>query len=41
MLKQLALWGKAMMGTGESEGDNRAMEAADTFLNNPLLMIIL
>jgi len=29
--------GKAMMGTGESEGDNRAMEAADIALNNPLI----
>ena len=29
--------GKAMMGTGEFEGDNRAMEAADIALNNPLI----
>jgi cell division protein FtsZ len=29
--------GKAMMGTGESEGDKRASEAADTALKNPLI----
>ena len=29
--------GKAMMGTGEASGDNRAIEAADTAINNPLL----
>ena len=29
--------GKAMMGTGEAEGDNRAMEAAEAAINNPLL----
>jgi len=29
--------GKAMMGTGESEGDNRASDAADTALKNPLI----
>ena len=29
--------GKAMMGTGEATGDNRAIEAADSAINNPLL----
>jgi len=29
--------GKAMMGTGESEGENRALEAAEAAINNPLL----
>ncbi|MGF1550784.1 MAG: cell division protein FtsZ [Sphingomonadaceae bacterium] len=29
--------GKAMMGTGESEGDNRAIEAAEQAIANPLL----
>ncbi|MDB2683090.1 cell division protein FtsZ [Alphaproteobacteria bacterium] len=29
--------GKAMMGTGESEGDKRAIEAAEAAINNPLL----
>ena len=29
--------GKAMMGTGESEGEKRATEAADLALNNPLI----
>ena len=29
--------GKAMMGTGEAEGDNRALEAAERAINNPLL----
>jgi cell division protein FtsZ len=29
--------GKAMMGTGEAEGDNRAVEAADKAIANPLL----
>ena len=29
--------GKAMMGTGEAEGENRAMEAAEAAINNPLL----
>jgi cell division protein FtsZ len=29
--------GKAMMGTGESEGDNRAIEAAQKAIANPLL----
>ena len=29
--------GKAMMGTGESEGQNRALEAADAAIANPLL----
>ena len=29
--------GKAMMGTGEAEGENRAAEAADTALKNPLI----
>ena len=29
--------GKAMMGTGEAEGDNRAMEATEIALNNPLI----
>ena len=28
--------GKAMMGTGEAEGDNRAMAATELALNNPL-----
>ncbi len=29
--------GKAMMGTGESEGENRALEAAEAAISNPLL----
>jgi cell division protein FtsZ len=29
--------GKAMMGTGESSGDKRAIEAAEAAINNPLL----
>ncbi len=29
--------GKAMMGTGEAEGENRAMAATDIALNNPLI----
>jgi cell division protein FtsZ len=29
--------GKAMMGTGEAEGDKRAVEAAESAINNPLL----
>ena len=29
--------GKAMMGTGESDGDNRAMAATELALNNPLI----
>ena len=29
--------GKAMMGTGESEGENRAMSATEMALNNPLI----
>ena len=29
--------GKAMMGTGEAEGDNRAMAATEMALNNPLI----
>ena len=29
--------GKAMMGTGESEGENRAVEAAELAINNPLI----
>ena len=29
--------GKAMMGTGEAEGDNRATLATDMALNNPLI----
>ncbi len=29
--------GKAMMGTGEASGENRATEAAEAAINNPLL----
>ena len=29
--------GKAMMGTGEAEGDNRAVLASDAAINNPLI----
>jgi cell division protein FtsZ len=29
--------GKTMMGTGEAEGDKRAVEAAESAINNPLL----
>ena len=29
--------GKAMMGTGEAEGENRALSATDMALNNPLI----
>ncbi len=33
----MAEMGKAMMGTGESEGDRRALEAAEAAISNPLL----
>lgn len=33
----MAEMGKAMMGTGEAEGDKRAIEAADISIDNPLL----
>jgi cell division protein FtsZ len=33
----MAEMGKAMMGTGEAEGDNRALEAAQRAISNPLL----
>ncbi|RZI46849.1 cell division protein FtsZ [Candidatus Finniella inopinata] len=33
----MAEMGKAMMGTGEAEGDRRAVEAADISIDNPLL----
>jgi cell division protein FtsZ len=33
----MAEMGKAMMGTGEAEGDNRAIKAAEAAINNPLL----
>ena len=33
----MALSGKAMMGTGEAEGENRAMAATELALNNPLI----
>jgi cell division protein FtsZ len=33
----MAEMGKAMMGTGEAEGDNRALEAAQKAISNPLL----
>jgi cell division protein FtsZ len=33
----MAEMGKAMMGTGEAEGDNRAIRAAEAAINNPLL----
>jgi cell division protein FtsZ len=33
----MAEMGKAMMGTGEAEGDRRAIEAADMSIDNPLL----
>ena len=29
--------GKAMMGTGEAEGENRALAATESALNNPLI----
>src|SRR3546814_230362 len=29
--------GKAMMGTGEASGENRALEAAEAAISNPLL----
>ena len=29
--------GKAMMGTGEAEGEGRAIESAEAAINNPLL----
>src|SRR5439155_3371108 len=29
--------GKAMMGTGEAEGDRRAIDAAEAAISNPLL----
>jgi cell division protein FtsZ len=33
----MAEMGKAMMGTGEAEGDDRAIRAAEAAINNPLL----
>ena len=33
----MASMGKAMMGTGEAEGENRAMAAADMAISNPLI----
>ncbi len=33
----MSAMGKAMMGTGEAEGENRAMTATDMALNNPLI----
>src|SRR3954471_7709781 len=33
----MAEMGKAMMGTGEAEGDNRAIRAAEAAISNPLL----
>lgn len=33
----MAEMGKAMMGTGEAEGDKRAVEAAEAAISNPLL----
>ena len=33
----MSAMGKAMMGTGEAEGENRAMVATEMALNNPLL----
>lgn len=33
----MAEMGKAMMGTGEAEGDNRALRAAEAAISNPLL----
>ncbi|MCW9003225.1 MAG: cell division protein FtsZ, partial [Rhodospirillales bacterium] len=33
----MAEMGKAMMGTGEAEGDKRALEAAESAISNPLL----
>jgi cell division protein FtsZ len=33
----MAEMGKAMMGTGEAEGDDRARKAAEAAINNPLL----
>ena len=33
----MSYMGKAMMGTGEAEGENRALTATDMALNNPLI----
>ena len=33
----MSLMGKAMMGTGESEGEGRAVKAAELAINNPLI----
>jgi cell division protein FtsZ len=33
----MATMGKAMMGTGEAEGDRRALDAAEAAISNPLL----
>ena len=33
----MSAMGKAMMGTGEADGENRAMTATDIALNNPLI----
>ena len=32
----MASMGKAMMGTGEAEGEGRALKAADMAVSNPL-----
>ena len=33
----MASMGKAMMGTGEAEGENRAMQATEMAISNPLI----
>jgi cell division protein FtsZ len=33
----MASMGKAMMGTGEAEGEGRAIKAADMAVSNPLI----
>ena len=33
----MASMGKAMMGTGEAEGEGRAMEATEMAISNPLI----
>ena len=33
----MASMGKAMMGTGEAEGDERATKAAEMAISNPLI----
>ena len=35
----MAAMGKAMMGTGEAEGEGRALKAAEMAISNPLIAV--